>query len=368
MKANFRICSHCGTRNRLDKESCVKCGESLEGVKAGDAQPGKTSPSRFFVRSEGDQNQSLLVPLVSLLFLLGLAVVAWRQFQGPDAVPPLPTPALTPPPTLAPVLASSTPLEPGFQEYTEGMRALRGGDLTRAVQLLRQAVAAVNKAEYRLGLAEALEKSGSSEAALAEYEAVVGLSAQNVRYLQEWAKALHRAGRDSEAMSAFEAALLIDPDNLAAARELADLYLKAKDFDKARPKFERIVSLQPNDLAAKQRLAEALDATRDFEGAAQQYRDILAVVPGAALTRALLSEVLMKQGKPQEALQLIEEGLQRDANAGVLYREKGRILDRQGRGPEAVAAYRDYIRLAPGATDLRTFAARIEQLTPPVAQ
>jgi tetratricopeptide (TPR) repeat protein len=262
--------------------------------------------------------------------------------------------------------AAAATMAPGVKEYTAGMAALRASDYENALRLLREAVAAAgDKADYRLGLAEALEKSGATADALAEYQAAAGLDATNFRYTAEWAKALNRAGRSAEAIEAYQAALQLDPDNLANLKELAALHLKADDFAKARPHLEQVVALQPNDLAPKQNLARALEAARDLEGAARQYRDILAGMPEADLTRALLSDVLMRQNRPSDALALLDEGLRLDAAAGVLHREKGRVFDRLGRTAEAVASYREYVRLSPGANDIRSFTERISQLSAP---
>jgi tetratricopeptide (TPR) repeat protein len=368
MASNFRTCPQCSTRNRLDKEFCVKCGESLENVKAGtiDAPGAKKAKPGFKVSEEGEEAQSPLVPLVFVILTLGVAFAAWRTIQSADAAPP-PT---APPPVVQPNVPKAAPTEmsPGVKDYTDGMAALRGGDFATAVRLLRQAVAAANKADYRLGLAEALEKSGSTTDALAEYEAAAGLDPVNVRYTAEWAKALNRAGRYTEAIRTYETALQLDGTNLANLRELANLHLRSNDFARARPYLETIVRLQPDDLAPKQNLARALEAARDLEGAARQYRDILTAMPNADLTRALLSDVLMKQTRPDEALQLLAEGLKIDANSAIMYRERGRILDQQGRKDEAIQAYQEYVRLAPGASDLRAFTARIEQLTAMQAQ
>ena len=156
--------------------------------------------------------------------------------------------------------------------------------------------------------------------------------------------------------------LFLRPDGMLVG------YLETNDFAAARPYLETVVRLQPDDLAPKQNLARALEATRDLDGAARQYRDILTTMPGADLTRALLSDVLMKQSRPDEALQLLEEGLKIDPNAAIMYREKGRILDRQGRNADAIRAYQEYVRLSPGASDIRAFTARIEQLTAVEAQ
>ena len=103
MKANFRTCPQCSTRNRLDKEFCVKCGEPLEGVKAGDptatqaAGPGKKGKPGFFVSGEGEEGQSPLVPFVVVLLMLGLAFGAWRQIQSAEAAT-TPAAAAAPPP------------------------------------------------------------------------------------------------------------------------------------------------------------------------------------------------------------------------------------------------------------------------------
>ena len=371
MASNFRTCPQCSTRNRLEKEFCVKCGESLEGVKAGDqaaAAAGKKGKPGFQVSIEGEEAQSPLVPLVFVILTLGVVFAAWRTIQNADAASAAPPTA--PAPVVQPSIPAVAPVQmsPGVKAYADGMAALRGGDFTTAIRLLREAVAAANRADYRLGLAEALEKSGATTEALAEYEAAAGRDPGNVRYTADWAKALNRAGRYTEAIRTYGVAIQLEPENLANLRELANLHLRSNDFAAARPYLETVVRLQPDDLAPKQNLARALEATRDLDGAARQYRDILTAMPKADLTRALLSDVLMKQSRPDEALQLLEEGLKLDPNAAIMYREKGRILDRQGRNPDAIRAYQEYVRLSPGASDLRAFTARIEQLTAVEAQ
>ncbi len=362
MASNFRTCPQCSTRNRLDKEFCVKCGEPLEGVKAGDATAAKKGKPGFLITAEGEEAQSPFVPLVFLILTLGVAFAAWRTLKNADDVTPTAAaPAPVVQPSLPPVVAVQ--MAPGVQAYTAGTAALRAQDFPTAIRLLREAVAAANKPDYRLALAEALEKSGSTTEALAEYEAAAGLDAANARYTSERAKALNRLGRNTEAIRVYQAALQIDPDNLANLRELTSLQTRANDFAAALPHLVKIVQLQPDDMAAKQNLGRALEAARDLEGAAKQYRDVVSAMPSADITRALLSDVLMKQNRPDEALQLLEAGIKVDSNSAIMYREKGRILDRQGRNADAVIAYQEYVRLAPGASDLRAFTARIEQLT-----
>ena len=371
MKPNFRICPQCSTRNRLDKEFCVKCGEPLEGVAAGDpnektlvSKPGAGKPRPGFFVTQEEQEQSVLVPVVLVVLTLGVAIAAWRSVAGrpPGDVPQVVDRRV---PVSA---AASTPVPPGpgVAEYAAGIAALRSGDLANAVKLLKQAVgAASGRAEFHLGLAEALEKSGTTGESLTEYETAASLE-HNSRFISEWARALNRAGRNTDAIRAYDEALGVDSENIAYLREVVALDEKTKNTAKAREHLAKIVALQPDDLVPRQQLAQALESSGDLNGAAEQYRNILTAMPGAALSRGLLSEVYMKQNRPSDAINVLDEGLKANPNAAILHREKGRVLDRLGRADEAVSAYRQYLRFAaPGAADTQVFTERIAQLAPP---
>ena len=364
-KPNFRICPQCSTRNRLDKEFCVKCGEPLEGIKAGDPNaPEKTKGKPGFFVAGGDEGQNPLVPLVLVILTLLVAVAGWRYVASTPAPTPLPTTEARPVTQASLPEAKLVAGAPGVEDYSAGVAALRAGDFQTAIRLLRAAVAAANRADYRLALADALEKSGATTDALAEFTNAAGLEPGNVRYATELARALNRAGRNPEAIRAYAAALVVEADNVALLREITNLLLGGGDLAGARPYLVRIVQLQPDDLSPKQDLARALEAASDFAGAAVQYQAILALRPEAHMSRALLSEVYMKQNRSSDALRTLDEGLALAPSAALLYREKGRVLDRLNRGAEAITAYREYLRLAPGATDARVFTERITQLTP----
>ena len=72
----------------------------------------------------------------------------------------------------------------------------------------------------------------------------------------------------------------------------------------------------------------------------------------------------MKDNRSAEALAVLDEGLAANPSSATLYREKGRVYDRLGNNQAAVAAYRQYLTLAPTASDARVFRDRMKQLTP----
>jgi tetratricopeptide (TPR) repeat protein len=366
MKSNFRICPQCSTRNRLDKEFCVKCGEPLEGVKAGDAAaapPGsKAKPG--FVLSEDDQGQNPIVPFLIVLAALGVAFAGWVRLQNAPAPPPPPTAVpLTQASVPAPRESGSTPT-PGADAYAAGQGALRNGNLPEAVAAFRLAVeAAGDNGLYRFALADALYRSGEMNDALAEYEAAVQRDSRNVRYATDWARALGRAGRSTDAVAVYETVISMAPDDADALRSLANIHLRSMEPVKARPYLERLAGLLPNDPTQKIDLGRVLEGANDLVGAAAQYQAALAISPGIHLARTNLAEVYMKQNRGAEAIAVLDEGIRANAAEPVLYREKGRVMDRLGRNQEAVAAYREYVRLAPNASDIRVFTDRIAELS-----
>ena len=85
--------------------------------------------------------------------------------------------------------------------------------------------------------------------------------------------------------------------------------------------------------------------------------------PDSAATRALLADLVYRGGNTEEALKLVRDGIARNAKAAGLQRDLGSLLERAGRTDEAVAAYREYARLAPQASDASKIAERAEMLS-----
>ena len=86
----------------------------------------------------------------------------------------------------------------------------------------------------------------------------------------------------------------------------------------------------------------------------------------------ILAEAQKRLGLPFElaagglregsALALFREGLSRDAQAPLLHRGLGSLLERNGQLADAVAEYREYARLAPNAADAQQLAERANRL------
>jgi Flp pilus assembly protein TadD len=75
-----------------------------------------------------------------------------------------------------------------------------------------------------------------------------------------------------------------------------------------------------------------------------------------------LADLLLEQGKGEEAVSVLKEGVERDPGVPTLRRDLGSVLERLGKTQEAVREYREYARLAPNAPDAKDVADRAARL------
>ena len=86
------------------------------------------------------------------------------------------------------------------------------------------------------------------------------------------------------------------------------------------------------------------------------------MAPGAEIARGLLADLVYEEGKPDDAIALVQEGLQRDPKSALLRTRLGSLLEQSGRPREAAEQYREYAHLAPNAPDAKELADRAERL------
>ncbi|HKC12743.1 MAG TPA: tetratricopeptide repeat protein, partial [Vicinamibacteria bacterium] len=117
-----------------------------------------------------------------------------------------------------------------------------------------------------------------------------------------------------------------------------------------------------DDPVLQQELGYALQATGDSKAAIDVYRSVVTLAPGAEIARGLLANLLYEQGRPDDAIALVQEGLQRDPQAPFLRPRLGSLLEQSGRPREAAREYREYARLVPNAPDAKELTDRADRL------
>lgn len=189
------------------------------------------------------------------------------------------------------------------------------------------AVTPANYTSYSL-LAQALEASGRTDEALAEFELYRNLHPEDARAQYNVAAALWRRGRLQEAAEGFQHTLTLTQNPYILAHthyQLGNVLLKQGDANSAE----------------------------------QQYRKALELNPSESDAHMQLALILEQNGNMEEAIFHLLECTKMEVP--VAYIDLGQIYEKQGRLTDALAAYQQALRLAPGSKPALEAIAAVEQ-------
>jgi Flp pilus assembly protein TadD len=166
------------------------------------------------------------------------------------------------------------------------------------------------------------------------------------------AVAYEKSGDLKLAASAFEGALALDPKDSETGLHLAQLYLRQGRARDAEAKFRAVLSGQPESQAALAGLAASLEAQKSPE-AADAYRNYLKMQPNDGAAREHLVHLLVANQKYDEALAEMEKSETGGTPSVESLKLRADILIGEKKLPEAIAALRKAVELAPKDAPLR---------------
>ncbi len=153
-------------------------------------------------------------------------------------------------------------------------------------------------------------------------------------------------GRDREAAAAFHRALEINVNSVEALHGLAEIHYRAQRLADAETLYHRALGLQPGNWATHHRFGWFLYQNGRYDEAAEQFRNIVSIDPNNMQGYSSLGSALMLSGNLTEALPALLRAIEIEprndtySNLGLLYYYLGKM-------PDAVAAHRRAIALAP---------------------
>jgi ATP-dependent Clp protease ATP-binding subunit ClpC len=185
------------------------------------------------------------------------------------------------------------------------------GVLWEAADALQTAATSDEKnAAAWMGLGRALRRLRAWEPALAAYRAAHQLRPEDLRPTRGMAACLDALGRHAEAVEVWQAALVLQPDSALALRGLA---------------------------AAQEALAQQAPASPDVE-----------IPRDEGMNRLAWASALDRDGRCDEALQVLDDALRRRPSLAAGWALRARILGNLQRWPEAATAWRSVVRFAEG--------------------
>ncbi len=243
------------------------------------------------------------------------------------------------------------------------------GDLAKAIE---SALAVLEEDPANLLalelLAGARAEAGEREEAIAIYRRILEIDASRPLSHVLFGNLLWQAGDLRGAEESFRAALDRDPDYARAHRRLGELYFTRGENENALASFGRAAELAGEDVEARLGIARSLKASGDMVSAMKELEDlharnpqnpeVLAEYAGTLAQQregdralALLaagpdhhdihyttSVILRSRDRMPEALAELERALALEPRSAVALHDKGVLLSRMGRLPEAVTA------------------------------
>jgi tetratricopeptide (TPR) repeat protein len=231
----------------------------------------------------------------------------------------------------------------------------------KAVELLRKAndrrpAGTAPWAQFDLALAYLL--SGSYEQAARQGRIYIDLVPSRDSKAGELASAWSligiaeaRLGRSDLAVDALRQAAKLDPSEEEAWLNLTRELMELSRFADALSATQEAIASNPESYALRLRLGAANLAAGRYAAAEDAFRTL--VVAGDPLPTSYigLAQVLLRQGRADEATSVLETGQQKIGANFLLSYFLGLSLDRAGKRSDALAAFREAVRLNPKSAE-----------------
>ena len=295
--------------------------------------------------------------------------LAWRELGRRDAAREELDKAGTTPVVLDDSLLTA-PREARSYAWS-AMVASRQGDIDRAVELYRKAVAdAPEKISQRLSLAAALLQAGQFSEALREYERALEVDPSHaiahLRLAETSVQLFLGLLGDGEkrgdaeflrrSLHHFERAARLAPDHRPAQLGLARALAQSGNHQDAIAFYERAIEMDPQDRKARVQLARSLARTGKSARAAELLEEVVTVDPAATTARLDLARIRTRLGDHQSALRHFEAALTLELQPGqrfIALFSAASLRQQRGDHAAAIPLYRAALDLAPETVDAR---------------
>ena len=237
----------------------------------------------------------------------------------------------------------------------------RAGRLDKAVAVHRDLYEHATNPQLRqqerlrlaLVRAKQLSNEGNNDAALQEYDQVLGLFPNDVQLLTERGQLLVKMGRIEEADRAFERAVALAPQNLAVRIRLAEAYKEHGDTAKMVGQTAAIIKINPFSPESQQaremlgypKAVELLKSGK-LDEAQETFERLLTVLPKDPVTRLDLGRVYYQQHKYAEAEHILSEIVREYPNQQDAHFLLGNISEDLERRENAIVEFEKAVALS----------------------
>jgi len=243
---------------------------------------------------------------------------------------------------------------------SNGMTALRQFDRENSLDIATENFAAILERQPKhaaatagMALAYAMryanDRSDASWLQRADASAQAALSLNDQLALGYAAKSQVRGqqGRYEESLQLAERALRLDPSNLFALNARGEVLIRMQRYSEAENSIAIARKRHPDERLFIDQLGLLRFRQGDYAGAEKAFRESIETTPDAVHAYANLSGSLIRQGREDEALRVLQQGLEVRPN-GQLYSNLGTALFSRGDYLGAAKAFEHAVSAAKG--------------------
>lgn len=169
-------------------------------------------------------------------------------------------------------------------------------------------------------------------------------------------------GELEQALEMFERQILERPSDAESHSNAAQVLIRLGRTTDALPLLERAVALDESRWAYRFNLARCRGLLGDWIGAASDYGAASGLFPGDYATLFNHAQALHRAGREEEAAARYREAIAAKPDDPSFHLALGISEEKRGQAAEAIAAYRQFLEMAPEARQAAGVRARVEQL------
>jgi tetratricopeptide (TPR) repeat protein len=231
--------------------------------------------------------------------------------------------------------------------------------------------------EIHMELGDALQRAGRPQESAAAYRIAIEMQPASAQLWARLAMPLRAMGKSREPLDAMLKSVQLDPNQPEAWHNLALLQSELGDKKSALESFRKSIALDPEFADSRNGLGVVLTELGQLQEAEAQIRTALSIRPALQTAHASLAYLLQNRGdfaeaiwhferagdgafnqfshgitlarmnRTAEARAHLEKSLQAEARQPLAHEVLGQLLEAEGRIPEAIARYKEAIRLRP---------------------
>ena len=245
--------------------------------------------------------------------------------------------------------------QPGNPEalYLAGLAALEANRPTRALELLRRAVAANPSAAAYSALASACQVLGRPDDAVVYFGKAVDLDPGHAADHYGRGKALQDTARPADAIASYDRAIDLMPDFAEAHCNRGTVLQAIGHHQAAIASFDRALALRPDDAGAYYNRGNAHREIDRAEQAIADYDQAIALRPSNAEAHSNRGIALHRINRHAEAVASFDQAIAINRDFAQAYCNRGTALYEMKRHQDALADYATAIALQPDFADAR---------------